>query len=72
MTKFVYIGQEPRAYPDILVPDGDNPPKVLVALPGDVCEFDVPPTDGLWVQSPEAPEAVSKPSAPAKPAKVKE
>lgn len=60
MTKYIYIGQEDRVYPDILVPDGDNAPKVLAAVPGGVCEFDVPPTDGLWVE------------APAKPAKVKE
>ena len=61
MTKFVYIGQHVQVYPDILVPDGDNAPKVLVAHPGDVCEFGIPPTDGLWAEA-----------RPAKPVKVKD
>lgn len=52
MTKYLYTGHHVQAYPDILVPAGDDePPVVLVAHPGDEREFeDAPPGDGRWVE----------------------
>ena len=61
MTLYRYTGHHVQFYPDVLVPDGVNPPKVLVAHPGDEREFETPPTDGRWIELPAA-----KPVTPVK------
>lgn len=40
---YVFTGYAPRFYPDIVGESGS-----LIAVPGDVCEFDEAPADGLW------------------------
>ena len=42
MSTFLFLGHAPRFYPDF----GN-----LVALPGDVCEFEAEPSDGLWAEA---------------------
>ena len=42
MPNFAFLGQAPRWYPGF----GN-----LVALPGDVCEFEAEPSDGLWAET---------------------
>ena len=42
MSTFLFVGHAPRYYPGF----GN-----LVALPGDVCEFEVAPADGLWAEA---------------------
>ena len=69
MPEFLYVGHHDQLYPDILIPDGDEAPKVLVAHPGDVREFENPPTDGRWIEIPEPPV---KPALPVKPLTAKE
>ena len=46
MSNYQFTGQTPRFYPDIVGPHGS-----LIAVPGDVCEFENPPTDGLWFET---------------------
>ena len=43
MATFIYRGPGERTYPGIVYLG-----HTLVVNPGDVCEFDVPPGDGLW------------------------
>lgn len=71
MPNFQFIGQSPRFYGDIVTDTGS-----LVAEPGDVRTFDVPPSDGLWVET-DKPEVIPpfrpwppRPSAPEAPAEV--
>jgi hypothetical protein len=45
MPNYQFVGQAPRLY-DIVTPQGS-----LIAENGDVCEFENPPTDGLWVET---------------------
>lgn len=67
--KYLYTGFTDQPYPDILVPNGDEAPKVLIAHPGDVQEFETPPTDGRWVEVTEPPV---RPTIPVKPLQFKE
>ena len=43
--KYLFIGPGERFYPDIIVPGEGS----LMAYPGDIREFDDPPSDGNWV-----------------------
>jgi len=43
--KFQFIGYDERTYPQLVI-DG----AVLVARPGEKREFEIPPSDGLWVE----------------------
>jgi len=54
-----FIGQAPRFYPDVIGPYGS-----LIALPGDVIDFDDVPGDGLWVPSEAAQNDISGRSWP--------
>lgn len=47
MQPYVFIGTEPRFYPNY---EGHN----VSVNPGDQAEFDVPPGDGNWVPAPTA------------------
>ena len=48
--KYVFIGEDDRIYGHVVVP-GEG---TLVAHPGDVREWDEPPTDGRWLPVPKA------------------
>jgi len=50
-----YAGEVPRLYPGIPAPEGGS----LVANPGDVMDFDVPPP-GLWVPVDDKPAKAAK------------
>lgn len=66
MLKCLYIGHDERLYPDYVF-DGES----LVAHPGDVREFENPPTDGRWVEF-QVQDPVAKPTVTVKPVTVKE
>jgi hypothetical protein len=42
--KYQYAGFTERTYPDIIIPGEGS----LVVEPGDIREFEAPPSDGLW------------------------
>lgn len=56
--QYQFIGQEQRFYPAVFVNA-----RSLIANPGDVIDFDEPPSDGLWIP---APKRNSKPVKPGK------
>lgn len=58
MQSYMYLGPYERVYPDIL----DPPHGSLVAVPGDVREFDEPP-DARWVPAPAELPAIKLPAA---------
>jgi hypothetical protein len=45
-VNYEFTGQSPRFYPEITGEAGS-----LIAVPGDVRAFDVPPADGLWAET---------------------
>jgi hypothetical protein len=47
MTNYLFIGQTPRLYPNVIIPGRGS----LIAEPGDVWTLDTEPGDGLWVET---------------------
>lgn len=46
MPNFLYAYPTAAFYPEITGPEGS-----LIAEPGDVCEFENPPSDGRWAET---------------------